>query len=1089
MSELLEKKPPRIRRLVRPSAEPPDARPAKAVLRRPEIDNRDHSLPAICYLRPADMGEPAGWSGHFVRAAEMGFDSVLLASPFAASDGLVLDYEVLNFCSGGGDALAALAASAHAAREAGVTLMLDLDISRMGAGAMLLDTHPDWFTPDGAGAAFRFLATNDAMVDWWDARIAAFQEAGIAGFRCLNAPAISAAIWARLTGAAHTREASTKFLAWTPGSTADAVTKLRGAGFDYGFSSSCWWDFSAAWLNEDAGRIARIGPAIALTRPLEEVFPADAAARRRALHFAAFYGAGWLMPMGFQLGGGEVSALFDLTAEVLALNQLRKRNEILRGAKSAEILSSPGSPVAILRRGPPGAAALALAVNASLEKSVTFETRVLKRILSGGARLLLVRDGAAQPGPDAGPARHLQGLHRAPARCRAMGFDVVYFTPIHPIGRINRKGRNNAVTAAPAIPAAPMPSARRRRPRRGASGTGHAGGFPRFVAACKSLGMEVALDFAVQCSPDHPWLKQHPQWFKRRPDGSMRYAENPPKKYEDIVNPSISTSEDAGALWNALRDVVLFWVDQGVKHLPGRQSAHQAVPVLGMADPRSAASPSRRDLPGRGLHPAEADEGPGQARLLAVLHLFHLAQHARWELEQYLNELTAYPERDFFGRISSSIRRTSCPISCRAFRPGCSRSRVALAATLSSCTASITASSCCEHEPIPGKEEYLDSEKYEIKVRDWDKPGNIKPYITALNRARRQNAALQQDDPLWYKDAIIYQLHVKAFADSNNDGIGDFAGLTEKLDYLQELGVTALWLLPFYPSPRPRRRLRHRRLWRRQSRFRHDEGFPALHRRSQEARPAGHHRAGHQPHLRPARLVPARPPQRARNRARATSMSGATPTRNTRARGSSSPTPRSRTGPGIRKPGLYWHRFFSHQPDLNFDNPRVVSAVSGHALLARHSASTASGSTPCPICRARRHQQRKPAETHAILKKLRAELDAYPRASMLLAEANQWPEDVQEYFGAATNATWPFHFPLMPRIYMAIAQEDRFPITDICARRRTSRANCQWAIFLRNHDELTLEMVTDVERDYLWSTYANDRARASISASAAGWRR
>ena len=136
--------------------------------------------------------------------------------------------------------------------------------------------------------------------------------------------------------------------------------------------------------------------------------------------------------------------------------------------------------------------------------------------------------------------------------------------------------------------------------------------------------MEVALDFAVQCSPDHPWLKQHPQWFKRRPDGSMRYAENPPKKYEDIVNPDFSC-DDAGALWNALRDVVLFWIDQGVKHLPGRQSAHQAVPVLGMADPRGSAAPSRRDLPRRSLYAAEADEGSRQARLHPVLHLLHLA--------------------------------------------------------------------------------------------------------------------------------------------------------------------------------------------------------------------------------------------------------------------------------------------------------------------------------------------------------------------------------------------------------------------------------------------------------------------------------
>ena len=146
----------------------------------------------------------------------------------------------------------------------------------------------------------------------------------------------------------------------------------------------------------------------------------------------------------------------------------------------------------------------------------------------------------------------------------AMGFDVVYFTPIHPIGKTNRKGRNNAVTARDGDPGSPYAI--------GAEEGGHDAVHPElgtledfreFVAACKSLDMEVALDFAVQCSPDHPWLKQHPQWFKRRPDGSMRYAENPPKKYEDIVNPDFAC-EDRGALWNALRDVVLFWIDQGL---------------------------------------------------------------------------------------------------------------------------------------------------------------------------------------------------------------------------------------------------------------------------------------------------------------------------------------------------------------------------------------------------------------------------------------------------------------------------------------------------------------------------------------------
>ena len=176
---------------------------------------------------------------------------------------------------------------------------------------------------------------------------------------------------------------------------------------------------------------------------------------------------------------------------------------------------------------------------------------------------------------------------------------------------------------------------------------------------------------------------------------------------------------------------------------------------------------------------------------------------------------------------------------------------------------------------------------------------------------------------------------------------------------------------------------------------------------------------------------------------------------------------------------FYWHRFFSHQPDLNFDNPRVVSAMV--QVMKRWLDAGVDGfrldAIPYLCERDGTNNENLP-ETHAIIKKLRAELDAYAKGKVLLAEANQWPEDVQEYFGHGDECHMAYHFPLMPRIYMAIAQEDRFPITDILRQTPDIPANCQWALFLRNHDELTLEMVTDVERDYLWSTYANDPARA-----------
>ena len=338
-------------------------------------------------------------------------------------------------------------------------------------------------------------------------------------------------------------------------------------------------------------------------------------------------------------------------------------------------------------------------------------------------------------------------------------------------------------------------------------------------------------------------------------------------------------------------------------------------------------------------------------------------------------------------------------------------------------------------------------------------------------------------DELWYKDAIIYQLHVKAFADSNNDGIGDFAGLTEKLDYLQELGVTTLWLLPFYPSPGRDDGYDIADYGAINPDFGTMKDFRRFIAGSQAARPARHHRTRHQPHLRPASTGSSAPAAAIRIRARATGMSGATPTRNIQGtRIIFTDTEKSNWTWDPEAGQFYWHRFFSHQPDLNFDNPRVVSALV--QVMKRWLDTGVDGfrldAIPYLCERDGTNNENLP-ETHAIIKQLRAELDAYAKGKVLLAEANQWPEDVQEYFGHGDECHMAYHFPLMPRIYMAIAQEDRFPITDILRQTPDIPANCQWALFLRNHDELTLEMVTDVERDYLWSTYANDpRARINV---------
>ena len=325
----------------------------------------------------------------------------------------------------------------------------------------------------------------------------------------------------------------------------------------------------------------------------------------------------------------------------------------------------------------------------------------------------------------------------------AMGFDVVYFTPINPIGETNRKGKNNALTAQPGDVGSPYAI--------GGKDGGHDAihpdlgtldDFRAVVAACQSLDMEVALDFAVQCSPDHPWIKQHPDWFKRRPDGSMKYAENPPKKYQDIHNPDFDCA-DAGSLWNALRDVFLFWVDQGVKIF--RIDNPHTKPLAFWEWVIHEVQIKHPDV----LFLAEAFTRPKLMKGLAKLgfsqsYTYFTWRTQKWEIEQYLNELCAYPERDFYRPNFFVNTPDILPFHLQSGEAWMFKARVALASMLSSVYGIYSGFELLEHDPLPGKEEYNDSEKYEIRVRDWDKPGNIKPYIRDLNRARRANPALQQ---------------------------------------------------------------------------------------------------------------------------------------------------------------------------------------------------------------------------------------------------------------------------------------------------------------------------------------------------------
>ncbi len=325
----------------------------------------------------------------------------------------------------------------------------------------------------------------------------------------------------------------------------------------------------------------------------------------------------------------------------------------------------------------------------------------------------------------------------------ALGFDVVYLTPIHPVGRINRKGRNNSLTAGPDDPGSPYAI--------GADEGGHDAihpqlgtleDFRRFVAALHEHGMEPALDFAIQCSPDHPWVRAHPEWFTRRPDGSIRYAENPPKKYEDIVNPDFYGA-DRDALWAALRDVVLFWLDQGVR-------------IFRVDNPHTKPFPFWewliREVQDRDpgvIFLSEAFTRPKVMNALAKLGFSQSYTYFTWrttkaELSAYMHELTQYPVCEYFRPNFFVNTPDINPFHLHSGEPWIFKARVALAATLSPNYGIYNGFELLEHEPIPGKEEYLDSEKYELKVRDWNKPGNIKDYIGRLNKIRKDNPALLQ---------------------------------------------------------------------------------------------------------------------------------------------------------------------------------------------------------------------------------------------------------------------------------------------------------------------------------------------------------
>ena len=344
---------------------------------------------------------------------------------------------------------------------------------------------------------------------------------------------------------------------------------------------------------------------------------------------------------------------------------------------------------------------------------------------------------------------------------RDMGFDTLYFPPIHPIGRTNRKGPNNTLTAGPDDPGSPYAIGA----AEGGHDTVHAdlGGFEAFarlVEAAAEHGLEVALDFAIQCSPDHPWLKDHPGWFAWRPDGSMKYAENPPKKYQDIVNVDFYGPDAVPGLWEALRDVVLLWIDHGVKTFRVDNPHTKPLPFWEwmIADVRA----KHPDV----IFLAEAFTRPTMMYRLAKVGFSQSYTYFTWrdtkaELTDYITELTTTAPREFYRPHFFVNTPDINPLFLQSSgRPGF-RIRAVLAATLSGLFGVYSGFELCEADPVPGKEEYLDSEKYVVKPRDWNAPGNIIQDIAMLNRIRRRYPALQthlntkfyvanDDNIIWY---------------------------------------------------------------------------------------------------------------------------------------------------------------------------------------------------------------------------------------------------------------------------------------------------------------------------------------------------
>jgi len=879
------------------------------------------------------------------------------------------------------------------ARSKDLCVIFDLDIAKTDDNE-LMAAHPDWFVNSDAGVKFVYLSDTDGAVDWWSRKISALAGKGVHGFMCRNAAETPAFVWRRLIGDAHIVSNGVEFFAVTFGAEPQRIAAISDCGFSFSFSSSCWWDYSAGWLNDDSERLASLAPPISLTVPPYSSFPSAESTRRRALALATIFGAGWSMPAGF-----EKADDYDLADYVIELNEIRSSKMELQSATPARVVSSPGAKLTLLHRGqsvllavnpslvfpvnledlnaifhpfdtgtlyfnpnapklpvsietitiPPagleifevrtdapivekkksspncGAARIAIeniapkvedgqfpvrrivgesltveadiladghdkiaaevifrpatdskwqsrsmenlgndrwqakiplqrlgrysyAIRAWRDTYATFADEVTKKSQAGqnihvellegiallektasaninksqkflAAILAKLTDAADDsrteillstpvkdwmragdlreflvesepiivdaeriaarfanwyevfPRSQSGdPDRHgtfLDTIAQLP-RIAAMGFDVLYFPPIHPIGRVNRKGKNNTLSPAETDPGSPYAI--------GNEDGGHdaihpeLGTFEDFQAlrrAAGEHGIEIALDFAIQCAPDHPWLKQHKEWFDWRPDGSIKYAENPPKKYEDIVNVDFYADGAKPALWIALRDIVQFWVDQGIK-------------LFRVDNPHTKPFPfwewMIKDI--RQRHPevvflAEAFTRPKLMYRLAKIgfsqsYTYFTWRNTKYEITEYLTELTHTNAKEFFRPHFFVNTPDINPVFLQqSGRPGF-LIRAALAATLSGLWGVYNGFELCEAAAISGKEEYLDSEKYQIRAWNYDQPDHIIDEISRLNKIRRDNVALHSHLGVKFHNA--YDDHVIFFSKSSSDG-------------------------------------------------------------------------------------------------------------------------------------------------------------------------------------------------------------------------------------------------------------------------------------------------------------------------------